>query len=198
MSKKRLIVAITGATGAIYGIRTLEALRDSEGVETHLVMSRWAEKTISLETPYQPEQVMKMADYCYDVEDVGARIASGSFPVSGMVIVPCSMKTVAAVAHGYADNLVARAADVILKERRRLIVVARETPLNEIHLENLLKLTRAGAIIVPPVPAFYNRPQTIDDLVMHLVSRILDLLEIPNNYTRRWGELVEIKSEQGL
>lgn len=189
MNKKRLIVAITGATGAIYGIKMLEALRDSGSVETHLILSRWAEKTISQETSYQLDRVLNLADDYYDIADIGAPIASGSFLTSGMVIVPCSMKTVAAVAHGYANNLIVRAADVTLKERRRLVIVARETPLSEIHLENMLRLTRSGGIIVPPVPAFYNRPRTIDDLVMHLISRILDLFEIPNSYTRRWEGL---------
>lgn len=179
---------MSGATGAIYGIRLLEALRQNPQVETHLVLSRWAEETITLETEYRVDQVRKLAHHCYNVTDVGAPIASGSFLAAGMVIIPCSMKTVAAVAHGYADNLIVRAADVMLKERRRLILVARETPLNEIHLQNMLRLTRAGAIIVPPVPAFYNHPQSIDDLVNHLVGRVLDLLDIPNSLSRRWGE----------
>lgn len=192
--RRRLVVAMTGATGAIYGIRLLEALRESSKVEIHLVLSRWAERTISLETSYSPEQVKELADCCYDVADVGAPIASGSFPAAGMVIIPCSMKTVAAIANGYADNLIARAADVMLKERRRLVVVARETPFNEIHLENMLRLTRAGGLIVPPVPAFYFRPQTIDDLVNHLVGRVLDLLEIPNRLVRRWGEVEETEA----
>lgn len=185
----RLIVAMSGATGAIYGIRLLEALRGIGGVEIHFVLSRWAEETIRLETSYSPEQVRELADRCYDVDDVGAPIASGSFATAGMVIIPCSMKTLAAVANGYADNLIVRAADVMLKERRRLIVVARETPLNEIHLENMLRLTRAGAIIVPPVPAFYNHPRSLDDIVNHLVGRVLDLLGVPNNLSRRWGEV---------
>lgn len=180
---------MSGATGAIYGIRLLEALRGIGGVEINFVLSRWAEETIRLETSYSPEQVRELADRCYDVDDVGAPIASGSFATAGMVVIPCSMKTLAAVANGYADNLIVRAADVMLKERRRLIVVARETPLNEIHLENMLRLTRAGAIIMPPVPAFYNHPRSLDDIVNHLVGRVLDLLGLPNNLFRRWGEV---------
>lgn len=195
--KRRLVVAMSGATGAIYGIRLLEVLRAGGEVETHLVLSRWAEQTIALETAYTPAQVKELADYCYDVGNVGAPIASGSFAGGGMVIIPCSMKTVAAIAHGYADNLIARAADVTLKERRRLVVVAREAPLNEVHLENMLRLTRAGGIIVPPVPAFYHRPQSIDDLVNHLVGRVLDLLEIPNDLAARWGETMRPLARAG-
>lgn len=191
---RRLVVAMSGATGAIYGIRLLEVLREIAGTEVHLVLSHWAEQTIRLETPYSPEQVRRLADCCYPVDDVGAPIASGSFLAAGMVIIPCSMKTVAAIANGYADNLIVRAADVMLKERRRLVVVARETPLSEIHLENMLRLTRAGGIIVPPVPAFYFRPQTIADLVDHLVGRVLDLLEVPNGLSRRWEGVGEKKA----
>lgn len=185
----KLIVAMSGATGAIYGIRLLEALRQNPEVETHLVLSRWAQETVTLETGYEVREVLALADCCYRADDLGAPIASGSFSTAGMVIIPCSMKTLAAVANGYADNLIVRAADVMLKERRRLILVARETPLNEIHLENMLRLTRAGAIIVPPVPAFYNHPRSLDDIINHLVGRVLDLLGVPNNLTCRWGEL---------
>lgn len=189
MVKQQIIVAITGATGAIYGIRLLEALRACPGVEIHLVLSSWAKKTIVLETDYTIEQVEALADYNHDMRDVGASIASGSFQTIGMAIVPCSMKTLAAVAHGLAENLIVRAADVTLKERKKLILVPRETPLSVIHLENMLAVTRAGACLIPPMPAFYNHPVTIDDLVNHLVGRIMDQFGLPHKLTRRWGEI---------
>ncbi|MEW5898364.1 MAG: non-oxidative hydroxyarylic acid decarboxylases subunit B [Bacillota bacterium] len=189
MVKQRIIVAITGATGAIYGIRLLEALRACSGVEVHLVLSSWAKKTVALETDYTVEQVEALADYNHDLRDVGAPIASGSFQTAGMAIVPCSMKTLAAVAHGLAENLIVRAADVTLKERKKLILVPRETPLSAIHLENMLAVTRAGACLIPPMPAFYNHPATIDDLVNHLVGRIMDQFGLPHTLTRRWGEI---------
>lgn len=184
---QRIIVAMSGATGAVYGVRLLEALSTLGNYEVHLVISPWAEKTIALETKSNPEEVKKMAAYCHDYRNQGAPIASGSFHTAGMVIVPCSMKTLSAIAHGYSDNLIVRAADVMLKERKRLIIVPRETPLNEIHLENMLKLTRAGAIMSPPMPAFYNHPESLQDIINHQVSRILDLLGIENHLTRRWA-----------
>jgi 4-hydroxy-3-polyprenylbenzoate decarboxylase len=193
---KRIIVGITGATGAIYGLKLVDALATAGLCETHLVISQWAEKTIALETKYSPRQVKKMATFAHDFRNLSAPIASGSFGADGMVIVPCSMKTLSAIAHGYADNLIGRAADVMLKERKRLIVVPRETPLNEIHLENMLKLTRMGAIMVPPMPAFYNHPNNLDDIVNHHVSRILDLLGIENNLTCRWGAPFKTSEEQ--
>lgn len=186
---KRLVVAISGATGAIYGVRLLEALQSEQNCEVHLVLSPWAEKTIAMETKYSPSQVKKMAAYYHDYRNQGAPIASGSFGVDGMAVVPCSMKTLAGIAHGYADNLIARAADVMLKDRRQLILVPRETPLNEIHLENMLKLTRAGAIMAPPMPAYYNLPAGLEDIINHHVSRILDLMHIENQLTRRWGSV---------
>jgi len=189
MEIKRIIVAMTGATGAIYGIRLLEALQECPGVETHLILSSWAEKTIELETAYTVEAVGKMANICHDLRNLGAPVASGSFQTSGMVVIPCSMKTLAAIAHGLAENLIIRTADVMLKERKKLILVPRETPLSSIHLENMLAVTRAGACLVPPMPAFYNHPATIDDLVNHLVGRIMDQLGLPNNLARRWGEV---------
>lgn len=189
MDRQRIIVAISGATGAIYGIRLLEALRSCSGYEVHLVISNWAEKTIALETGYTVEEVKALADYQHDLNDVGASIASGSFRTTGMVIIPCSMKTLAGIAHGFAGNLIIRAADVMIKERKKLILVARETPLSVIHLENMLAVTRAGACIVPPMPAFYNHPATIDELVNHLVGRVMDQFGIPHNLTRRWGEV---------
>jgi len=186
---KRIIVAITGATGAIYGVRILQRLLEA-GVETHLVMSRWGARTLLHETTWSRAQVEALATHVHAPGDLGATISSGSFRTDGMIIAPCSAKTLAAIAHGYGDNLVHRAADVILKERRRLVLAVREAPLSEIHLENMLKLARIGAVVLPPMPAFYNHPQTIDDVVEHTVARILDQfgLELPD--TTRWsGEM---------
>lgn len=184
---KRVVVGISGATGSIYGIKLLEALKDIKDVETHLVLSSWAVKNIELETSYAVEEVSEMADWVHDFHNLGAPVASGSFLAHGMVIAPCSMKTLSSVAHGYADNLISRAADVMLKERRRLVMMVRETPLNSIQLENMLKLSHAGAIIAPPVPAFYNLPHSLDDIVRHQVGRVLDMLEIENSITKRWS-----------
>lgn len=181
----RLIVGISGATGAIYGVRLLQALQNSE-VETHLVVSKWAARTLIHETPFTLDQVHQMATRHYAPQDEGAAISSGSFLTRGMVVCPCSVRTLAAIAHGFGDNLIHRAADVILKERRKLVLVVRETPLNDIHLENMLKLSRLGAVIVPPVPAFYNHPRSIDDLVHHTVMRILDQLDIHLTSSERW------------
>jgi len=186
---RRLIVAITGATGAIYGVRVLQRLRDA-GVETHLVISRWGARTLLHETSWSREEVEALAAATYAPADMGAVISSGSFRTEGMVIAPCSAKTLAAIAHGYGDNLVHRAADVVLKERRKLVLAVREAPLSEIHLENMLKLARMGTVILPPMPAFYNRPQSIDDIVDHTVARILDQfgLDVPD--AMRWaGEM---------
>jgi 4-hydroxy-3-polyprenylbenzoate decarboxylase len=185
---QRIIVAITGATGAIYGIRLLEVLKECPDVETHLILSCWAEKTIASETNHSVETVRKMAGYCHDFLNMEAPLASGSFQISGMAVIPCSMKTLAAIAHGLAENLITRAADVILKERKKLILVPRETPLSVIHLENMLTVTRAGACLVPPMPAFYNHPATIEDLVDHLVGRVMDQLGLPQSLARRWGD----------
>jgi 4-hydroxy-3-polyprenylbenzoate decarboxylase len=183
---RRLIVAITGSTGTIYGVRLLQLLRDTD-VETHLVVSRWGARTLLQETPLSLAEVQKLATRAYPAADQGAAISSGSFITLGMAIVPCSMRTLAAIAHGHADNLVHRAADVVLKERRRLVLAAREAPLSEIHLENMLKLTRMGAIVSPTVPAFYDHPRTIDDLVNHTVGRLLDLFDIHLDVTERWS-----------
>ena len=185
----RLIVGMTGATGAPLGVRLLEVLRDLEDVETHLVMSRWARSTIELETAYSVREVAKLADVVYAPGDQAAAISSGSFLTGGMVIVPCSMKTLAGIRTGYADGLVARAADVCLKERRRLVLVPRETPLSDVHLENMLGLSRMGATILPPVPAFYNHPESLADMVDHLVVRILDQFGISSALARRWSGL---------
>jgi 4-hydroxy-3-polyprenylbenzoate decarboxylase len=185
----RLIVGMTGATGAPLGVRLLEVLRDLDDVETHLVMSRWARSTIELETAYSVREVAKLADVVYAAGDQAAAISSGSFLTGGMVIVPCSMKTLAGIRTGYADGLVARAADVCLKERRRLVLVPRETPLSDVHLENMLGLSRMGATILPPVPAFYNHPASLADVVDHLVVRILDQFGITAPGARRWSGL---------
>ena len=186
---RRLIVAITGATGAIYGVRVLQRLRDA-GVETHLVISRWGARTLLHETSWSREEVEALAAATYAPADMGAVISSGSFRTEGMVIAPCSAKTLAAIAHGYGDNLVHRAADVVLKERRKLVLAVREAPLSEIHLENMLKLARMGTVILPPMPAFYNRPQSIDDIVDHTVARILDQFGLEVADAMRWaGEM---------
>ncbi|MQY10078.1 putative UbiX-like flavin prenyltransferase [Streptomyces sp. RB5] len=181
----RLVVGMTGATGAVLGVRLLRELRALR-VETHLVLTRWARATIELETGLTARDVAALADHAYSPDDQGAPVSSGSFRTDGMVVVPCSMKTLAGIRTGYADGLVARAADVTLKERRPLVLVPRETPLGEIHLENMLALARAGAAIVPPMPAFYNRPETVDDLVGHIVTRILDQFGLDTPGARRW------------
>lgn len=186
---RRLIVGITGASGIIYGIRLLERLRDSE-IETHLVMSQWAARTLVHETPYTVQQVQDLAAERYAIGDVGAALASGSFLTMGMIIVPCSMRTLGAIAHGVGDNLIHRAADVILKERRPLVLAVREAPLSEIHLENMLKLARMGVSICPPTPAFYAHPASIDELVNYSVTRLLDQLGIHLAARERWdGEM---------
>lgn len=186
----KLVVGMTGATGAIIGIRLLEALRERE-VETHLVVSKWARATIQMETDWSVRDVMALASKTWSEQDQAAAISSGSFRVDGMVIAPCSMKTLAAIRAGYGDGLIARAADVTLKEQRRLVLIPRESPLNVIHLENMLALAKAGAMMLPPMPAFYNRPASIDDIVNHIVSRVLDQFGLDNNLTRRWeGEKI--------
>ena len=181
----KLIVAITGATGSIFGVRLLQALERTP-VETHLVVSKWGGRTLVHETPYTTEQVEQMATAHYSPLDQGAPISSGSFVTAGMVVAPCSMRTLAAIAGGNGDHLVHRAADVILKERRKLVLVARESPLNEIHLENMTKLCRMGVVILPPVPAFYNHPQSLDEMVDHIVMRILDQFDIHLDLSERW------------
>jgi 4-hydroxy-3-polyprenylbenzoate decarboxylase len=186
----RLIVAITGASGSIYGVRLLQLLQGS-GVETHLVLSKWGARTLIHETSYTVEQVKQMASVSYPEADQGAAISSGSFITKGMVIAPCSMRTLSAIAHGQGENLIHRAADVVLKERRKLVLVVRETPLNDIHLENMLKLSRMGAVIAPPVPAFYNHPHTIDDIVKQVAMRALDLFDLHLDFVDRWkGDFV--------
>ena len=184
---KRVIVGISGASGSIYGIRLLEALREL-GVESHLILSDWGKKTLEFETDYTVKQVEDLADFVYDNEDLAASVSSGSFRNEGMIIAPCSMRTLSSISNSFNDHLITRAADVALKERRRLVLVARETPLNLIHIENMKKATAAGAIILPPVPAFYNKPKTLDDIINHSVSRALDLVGIENSLTKRWSE----------
>jgi 4-hydroxy-3-polyprenylbenzoate decarboxylase len=185
-TRQRLIVAITGASGSIYGVRLLEKLQGT-GIETHLVMSRWGARTLVHETSYTPEQVQALATVTHPLTDQGASISSGSFLTMGMVVAPCSVRTLAAIAHGIGDNLIHRAADVVLKERRKLVLAVRESPLSEIHLENMLKLSRMGAVISPPLPAFYARPKSIDDMVDYSVSRILDQLGIHLDDASRWS-----------
>lgn len=191
------MVGICGATGAIYGVRLLEVLRGLPEVETHLVISKAGERTIAWETPYTVEEVGKLATVRYPAGDVGAALSSGSFPTAGMVVAPCSVKTLAAIAHGYTDNLLSRAADVTLKEGRRLALLVREAPLTLAHIRNMEACAEMGAIIVPPVPAFYNHPRTIDDLVNHTVGRVLDLFGVEAGIVRRWkGMGNQIKNQK--
>lgn len=182
----RLVIGITGATGAIFGIRLLEALQRTR-VETHLIVSKWGAQTLAQETSYSLERVRQMAAYSYSAADQGAAVSSGSFVTGGMVIAPCSMRTLASIATGQSEHLVHRAADVVLKERRKLVLLVRETPLNDIHLENMLKLSRMGVVILPPVPAFYNHPRSIEEMVDHIVMRTLDQFGIHTDLAERWG-----------
>lgn len=184
--KKRLIVAITGATGSIYGVRILETLRAIGGWETHLIVSDAGALNAWQDHKLSRRDLGKLADVVHNVRDVGASISSGSFITHGMIIAPCSMKTLAAVAHGFSDNLVARAADVILKERRRLVLLVREAPLNLAHLRNMVQVTEMGGIIFPPVPAFYSHARTVEALVNHTVGRVLDLFGVEHNRIVRW------------
>ena len=186
-----LIIGITGASGAIYGIRLLEVLSASKDVETHLIISEAGEEIIRHETDWGLEQVRALADVCYDINDIGARLSSGSFKRDGMVIAPCSMKTLSALANSYTDNLIARSADIALKERKRLVLLARETPLHLGHLRNMVKLTEMGAVVFPPIPAFYHKPETIQDLVDHTVGKVLDILDIQHELFPRWGGLAK-------
>ncbi len=189
----RLIVGITGATGTIFGLRLLQMLHGS-GVETHLVVSKWAARTLAHETPFSLKNVQDLATQSYGIGAQGAAISSGSFVTMGMVIAPCSMRTLAAIAHGIGDNLIHRAADVILKERRKLVLVVRESPFSEIHLENMLKLARMGVVILPPVPAFYNHPQNLDDMINHITMRVIDQFDIHLDVMNRWdGVLIDRK-----
>lgn len=187
MTKRRIVLGISGASGFQYGYKALQLLQDIENVETHLVVSKGAEMARALETPYTKEEVCKMADIVHPIGNLAASISSGSFKTVGMLVAPCSMRTLAAVAHGYSDNLLTRAADVVLKERRRLVLMVRETPLNLAHLDNMRRVTEMGGIIFPPVPALYHRPQTVDDILTHSVGRALDLFGISVKHLPRWS-----------
>ena len=183
---KRLIVGITGATGAAYGIGILESLKKAGAWETHLVLSESGALTAWQELGLKRRQVEKLADVAYAPRDIGAALASGSFPTEGMVVAPCSMKTLAAIAHGYTDDLVSRAADVVLKERRRLVVMPREAPLNLAHLRNMVSVTEMGGIVFPPLPAFYAKPKSVDEMVGHTIARVLELFGVPAPGLPRW------------
>lgn len=190
----RIILGISGASGAIFGVRLLEKLRRNPTVEIHLVLSRAGEKTLFLETGTSPAEFKKQAHYSYPVEDISCRLSSGSFPVDAMVIAPCSIHTMSSIAMGITSNLLIRAADVALKERRKLVLMVRETPLHTGHLRTMTALSEMGAIIAPPVPAFYARPETLQDMVDHTVGRVLDLFEIDVGVVQRWGETPELHS----
>ncbi|MGN6730631.1 MAG: UbiX family flavin prenyltransferase [Candidatus Binatia bacterium] len=188
MNKRRLIIGISGATGAIYGVRMLEILAKFEDIETHLVMSKAGRMTIQVETPFSVKNVEALADVVHDINNVGASISSGSFRTEGMVIAPCSMKSMGGIAHSLGGDLLVRAADVVLKERKKLVLVVRETPLHLGHLEAMAALTRMGAMIFPPVPAFYHRPKTLDDIINQTVTRILDQFDIDVKLFQRWDD----------
>ena len=185
----KLIIAITGASGSIYGIRLLELLNTRKDIETHLIMSATAGTVIPYETSYaRIEQVQRLATFCYRDDDLAAPVASGTFITAGMIVAPCSAKTLSAVAHAYGATLIARAADVCLKERRKLALVFRETPLTLAHIDNMQRVTAMGGIVVPPLPGFYTRPLTVDDIINHSVGKIVDLFGIEHDLFRRWGE----------
>jgi len=184
-----LIVAITGASGVIYGIRLLQVLSTTENVETHLIISQPAELIINQETDWQVAEVKTLASFCYEINDIGARLSSGSFKRQAMIVAPCSMKTLSALANSYADNLITRAGDATLKEGGRLVVLIRETPLHLGHLRNMERLAEMGAIIMPPIPAFYHRPRTLQDIVDHTVGKVLDIVGIEHNLFSRWSGL---------
>ena len=184
---RRIVIAITGATGAVYGVRLLQHLRQAAGIETHLVISDAAVLTLHQETGLQRREVEALAHVVHKLRDVGAAIASGSFQTDGMIIAPCSMKTLASVAHGLSDNLIARAADVVLKERRRLVLMVRETPFNLAHLRNMTAVTEMGGIVFPPLPSFYHNPKSIEEMVDHTVARVIDLFGIEHALAPRWA-----------
>lgn len=193
---KRIIIGMSGASGLIYGIRLLEVLQQADDIETHLVMTAAARLNISLETDWQADQVIAMADVVHSAKDLAASIASGSFRTDGMIVAPCSMKTLSAIVNSYADNLLTRAADVVLKERRRLVLMPRETPLHAGHCELLLKACQIGAIVAPPMPALYARPATVDDIINHSVGRILDLFDIESGLVKRWQGAAAAKRQE--
>jgi 4-hydroxy-3-polyprenylbenzoate decarboxylase len=187
VAPRRIVVAISGATGAVYAVRLLQVLHGTPGIETHLVVSEAGWRNLKLEQDLDRAAIELLAHRRYDIDDIGAAIASGSFRCDGMVIAPCSMRTLAAVAHGLGDNLITRAADVTLKERRRLVLMVRETPLNLAHLRNMVAVTEMGGIVCPPLPAFYLRPQSVAEMVDSSVARVLDLLDVPHNVSQRWN-----------
>jgi flavin prenyltransferase len=182
----RLVVAITGASGVIYGIRMLEVLKKLK-VETHLIMSEWGAKNVKIETDRTADYVRSLATKCYEDGNMAAPMSSGSFKTDGMAVVPCSMKTLASIANAFDDSLVSRAAGVCIKERRKLVLVPRETPLSKIHLDNMSKVADAGAIILPAMPGFYHRPKTMDELIDHVVGKVLDQFDIDHGLFKRWG-----------
>lgn len=186
-ASRRIIVAITGASGAIYGVRLLQVLRDVPGIESHLVVSDAGWRNVQEEHGMQRADIEALAHHVHGIANIGVSIASGSFQCSGMVVAPCSMRTLAAIAQGLSDNLITRAADVVLKERRRLVLLVRESPLSLIHLRNMVSASEAGAIMCPPMPAFYLRPQSVDDIVDFSVARALDLLNVPHTLAARWN-----------
>lgn len=191
----RLVVAISGASGAIYGIRALQALREAQ-VETHLVVTNAALETMRLEADFGKEDLVRLATKAHSIGDIASKIASGSFRTDGMLVIPCSMKTLAGIASGYSDNLLLRAADVTLKERRRLVLVVRESPLSLIHIENMATVTRAGGVILPAMPAFYHRPKTVGELVDQVVGKALDMLGVEHNLFKRWDKPRPEKSDR--
>ena len=190
---RRLIVAITGASGAIYGVQLLRRLREAPGIETHLLLSSAGVLNVHQELDMKRGDVEALAHAVHNVNDIGASVASGSFATAGMVVAPCSMKTLGAIANGLADNLIARAADVCLKERRRVVLLARETPLNLAHIRNMEAVTLMGGIIFPPVPAFYQRPRSLEEMVDHTLARVLDLFDIEHDLAPRWSGQVGVQ-----
>jgi flavin prenyltransferase len=193
--RRRIIVAVTGASGSIYGFRLLQKLRKQNSVETHLILSRAGERTAKLELSIISRDWRELSDFSYSLEDIGCRLASGSFPVDAMIVCPCSIHTLSAISCGVASNLIVRAADVCLKERRRLVLAVRETPLHLGHLRSMVAVTEMGAIVAPPVPAFYLKPETIGDLVDHTVDRLLDLIGQPNSEAKRWDDILDVETE---
>ncbi|MFC1891850.1 UbiX family flavin prenyltransferase [Thermodesulfobacteriota bacterium] len=189
--KKRLVIGISGTTGVIYGIRLLEVLNNIKDIETHLIISEAGELCLAHETDQRLEDIKALADYNYGIHDIGAPISSGSFLIYGMVIIPCSMKTLSALANSYSENLIIRAGDVALKEQKKLVLVPRETPLHIGHLKNMVRAAEIGATILPPFPSFYHKPETVQDIIDHTIGRILDNLDIEHNLTPRWEGLAD-------
>ena len=184
-----LVVGITGASGVVYGIRLLEVLSGISGVETHLIISEAGKTNIKCETDWKLKDIKALASFTYDINDIGARLASGSFKRDGMIVAPCTVKTMSALANSYTENLLVRAGDVTLKERKKLVLLFRETPLHIGHIRNMERLTEMGAIIMPPVPAFYHRPETIQDIINHTIGKVLDIFDIEHNLFQRWAGL---------